>query len=401
MPSILGLPYDVLQHVFDELSGPDTLHLISSQKHLYSELIDDDHTWRRFCLPYGVADRKSFQDRSFRDIYGLFLHIYGPLLGLWCSDYPFRGNILQFRLLPDHQERDGEPVMVGDVWKFTFQPGQPSPHLPYYVEFVQIGFAPRTTQADSPANDVSITWHLRNEHESLSFLAQGGPWRRRFDGNALNNPSLHLIGPSDSTVQLRNYFAHPITNPEFPETPITPWYDSTRRTPHLPVQSPPPILLTPPRWYNRSPAELRYISGAPKPFSIAFSPESASESFADLHHPNHELSDRYAMLQPRYFPLRTVVEVGVDPASAAWSANSLGGLWLGDYGPHGTECLFIEYDEAAGEVRAWKITGDTNVPRGVWSWCATVTHDAPFTDVSGVTFRGFEAQGRFAQHGYV
>jgi len=38
------------------------------------------------------------------------------------------------------------------------------------------------------------------------------------------------------------------------------------------------------------------------------------------------------------------------------------------YGPHGTEVLFLTYDETAKSVRAFKITGDENVPRGAQTW---------------------------------
>ena len=140
--SIAGLPYDVLQCVFAHISAVDVLSFISSSRKLYYTLIDDDTTWRRFCVPYGISDTSAFLGRSFRLIYGRLLHRYGPLLGLWCSDYPFRGNIIEFRLLPDDRLRMGEPTIVGDVWSFSVDAGSPHPHFPSYTEFVQIGFTP-------------------------------------------------------------------------------------------------------------------------------------------------------------------------------------------------------------------------------------------------------------------
>ncbi|TBU46866.1 hypothetical protein BD309DRAFT_988482 [Dichomitus squalens] len=78
----------------------------------------------------------------------------------------------------------------------------------------------------------------------------------------------------------------------------------------------------------------------------------------------HPLSSPYSVIVPRYYPLRTVMQEGEDPASQNWRPENLVGLWLGDYGPHGTECLFLEHNVADSMIRAWKITGDVNVPRG-------------------------------------
>jgi hypothetical protein len=62
-------------------------------------------------------------------------------------------------------------------------------------------------------------------------------------------------------------------------------------------------------------------------------------------------------------------------ADFKFDASPLAGLWLGDYGPHGTEVLYMDVD-ASGiteegdrpRLRATKITGDFNVPRGVQTW---------------------------------
>lgn len=67
-----------------------------------------------------------------------------------------------------------------------------------------------------------------------------------------------------------------------------------------------------------------------------------------------------------------------DPASEAWHPRTLTGLWLGAYDTHGTEVLYIEYNEASCEIQAWKVTGDCNVPRGAITWrfaCAVKTLD--------------------------
>lgn len=96
MPSVLDLPYDVLREIFTGLSAVHVLQFLCTSRKLYYPLIDDDSTWYHFCAPYGITDTDLFRKRSFRIIYGRLLHRYGALLGLWCSDYPFRGNIVQF-----------------------------------------------------------------------------------------------------------------------------------------------------------------------------------------------------------------------------------------------------------------------------------------------------------------
>ena len=125
---------------------------------------------------------------------------------------------------------------------------------------------------------------------------------------------------------------------------------------------------------------MRYVEGAPKPASIAFFPPARNDSpvyMPELHNPMHPLSGPYAAIRPRYYPLRAPAREGVDPAASEWTPDSLEGLWLGDYGPHGTECLFVEHDAAEAMVRAWKITGDENVPRGALSWEANMGKTCP------------------------
>ena len=71
---------------------------------------------------------------------------------------------------------------------------------------------------------------------------------------------------------------------------------------------------------------------------------------------------------PRYYPLRNDIRQGFNCHADQWTPESLVGLWLGWYGPHGTECLFVDYHEGKKLLRGIKITGDENVPRGVPSW---------------------------------
>jgi hypothetical protein len=99
-----------------------------------------------------------------------------------------------------------------------------------------------------------------------------------------------------------------------------------------------------------------------------------------------------ALLGPtRYYPLTSSASRPPPRGTQLWTppahglarehsefkfdASPLAGLWLGDYGPHGTEVLYMDVD-ASGiteegdrpRLRATKITGDFNVPRGVQTW---------------------------------
>ena len=402
--SIAGLPYDVLQCVFAHISAVDVLSFISSSRKLYYTLIDDDTTWRRFCVPYGISDTSAFLGRSFRLIYGRLLHRYGPLLGLWCSDYPFKGNIIEFRLLPDDRLRMGEPTIVGDVWSFPVDAGSPHPHFPSYTEFVQIGFTPRKKITPKTANDVHVSWHLHSDGDA-GFLVRNGmlpPWLRVDGDSRMGTPSLHVIAPSNTTLELSDYLQHPLHSPEFPESTSTAWYDAERGVPRLRQEGVPPVL-TQRRWFQSG--DVHYVEGAPKPASIAIFPPPLDGLSAirlpDLHNPMHPLSSPYSVIIPRYYPLRTTVQEGEDPTSSQWRPESLVGLWLGDYGPHGTECLFLEHDAVDSMVRAWKITGDVNVPRGACTWHAFLREEAPWTDSSGREMRAYSGEGRIAQHGFM
>lgn len=68
---------------------------------------------------------------------------------------------------------------------------------------------------------------------------------------------------------------------------------------------------------------------------------------------------------PRYYALR---HPKPPPASSLWQPTVLNGLWLSANGPNGTQVLFLDYDEMTKSIRAHKITGDAEVPRGVQTW---------------------------------
>ncbi|PIL24524.1 hypothetical protein GSI_14280 [Ganoderma sinense ZZ0214-1] len=204
------------------------------------------------------------------------------------------------------------------------------------------------------------------------------------------------------TLALTAYFQFPLESPEFPESTSLPWYDAERGVPRLPHEGPPQILQM--QYGPMRSGKLCYVQGVPKPASISIFPppdEQSEGRLPDPNNPMHPLSSPHSAIVPRYYPLRTIVREAQDPASRDWRSESLVGLWLGDYGMHGTECLFLEHDVEEGMIRAWKITGDANVPRGACSWHAFLRQESPGTDETGREVRAYVGQGRIAHHGFI
>ncbi|KAI0374621.1 hypothetical protein BV20DRAFT_960758 [Pilatotrama ljubarskyi] len=399
MPSVLDLPYDVLREIFSRLSAVEVLHFLCISRKLYYPLIDDDSTWYIFCARYGIKDTSTFRRRSFRTIYGRLLHRYGPLLGLWCSDYPCHGNIIEFRIVPDNWLRRGEPIIIGEVWEFdTNKSKAPRPYQPTYTEFMQIGFVPWKKSTPATANDVHISWHLRSERD-LGFLVHNGlppPWVRMDGDGRLATPSLKVIAPTSLTFEVEAQYNERLVQPEMLAS--APWYDPDRGVPRLPQERGPPVVeQTRYSWIYSPP--ITYVHGAQKPASIAFlppPPRQESDVRIPIHNPRLPHTRDFSDLVPCYFPLRYPTQEGDDPASPDWRPESLVGLWLGDYGPHGTECLYLEHDAAESALRAWKIIGDVHVPRGACSWDADLR--VPLSNLSPK--RAYGGLGTLAQRGF-
>ncbi|KAL1937627.1 hypothetical protein VTO73DRAFT_13013 [Trametes versicolor] len=403
MPSVLDLPYDVLREIFTGLSAVHVLQFLRTSRKLYYPLIDDDSTWYHFCAPYGITDTDLFRKRSFRIIYGRLLHRYGALLGLWCSDYPFRGNIVQFRIVPDRWLRRGEPIIVGEVWEFTHADQDAAgqrPEYPKYIEFMQIGFVPWKKSTPKTANDVQVSWHIRSER-NLGFLVHNGippPWVRMDGDGRLATPSFHVIAPSNMTIASSTRPDHLIGTPDIVSS--SPWYDSDRGLPPFSQEGPPAIIESKDTWYHRR--TLHYVPGVEKPASVAFFPppygQASDVRLPDLHNPTCGYGTGYKDIVPRYYPVCFPAQAGHHPASPQWTPDSVVGVWLGDYGTNGTECLYLEHHAGEGMLRAWKLTGDVNVPRGACSWAANLQLPLSDTELKG---RAFAGQGTTAQHGII
>ncbi|GJE98962.1 F-box only protein 31 [Phanerochaete sordida] len=359
------LPYDLIRIITYSLDGSDIAHLLSACRSLHT-LIDDEGIWLEQCSRYKLTDRAVFDNATYREIYTLVLHTYGPLLGLWASDHPYRGSIIEFRY------DAGYKGIVGEVWRFWIRQSVfdsinslHMPKLPEYFAFFSVALPARHAPRQAVLN-----WHIH--HNGVEYF---GPADDFF-----TVPTMHVLSETDQS-QFIHYHAGTCRLPDFPDPAHTAWYDATRGVPRLPVESSPASAAL--RSDPIPSAAFLYIGPGPtpKPRALAFAaaPPGVPELFA-LHEPRLQVQDlrgfdlggREARRGPpvprRFYPLRCAVLPGDEPGDERWDARSLAGVWLGAYASHGTEVLYVDVDERGEAVRALKLTGDLNVPRGVVTW---------------------------------
>ncbi|KAA1470746.1 hypothetical protein DENSPDRAFT_836622 [Dentipellis sp. KUC8613] len=361
------LNYDVLLAICHYLAGDDVAHLLSTCHALHPHYRHDT-TWRQLCQPYGLKDISSSEVwNSFYDAYTQVLHRYGALVGVWASDHPYRGNVLEFRL----DVKSG--CLIGEIWYFgneAFHPllNMQVPRLPQYRTVFRIGFDDDSGQTYiAPKVYPSQNWADDTSHEIFV-------------------PSLHLLAETYEEVVLYHPSFPKSPLPQFP-APGSRWYDHERGLPPMDVEPSPNsslVMTAPPSSLPPHGAVSMAPGRTLKPAALCIVPPSLLDPehmyeprflLTDFRHvradgsPMRDYTARTCTgFYPRYYPLRMPVYEGLDPADEDWDPSSLEGLWLGAYGPHGTEVLSVEYDPLDQEVRAWKITGDINVPRGAQTW---------------------------------
>lgn len=359
------LPYDILRILFRLLSGAEVAHVLITCKSLYA-LMEDDAIWQEQCAHYKLTDRAIFNDISYHEIFTLVLHAYGPLLGLWASDHPYKGSIIEFRY-----DREYKGI-VGEVWRFwtrhTIADSITNWHMPKSPEYFTF-FSISLPAAHTPKRPV-INWHMH--HNGAEYF---GP-----SNDFLVVPTVHVLSETNESQYL-HYHAGACCLPDFPDPDFLAWYDTARGLPrlkvdHSPVSSTHSTGLIPH-------AAFLYMSPTTvtKPAAVVFyPPEPGRPDIFTMHEPRLQVQDlrnfdlggdeplRGSSFYRRFYPLRFPVLDGDDPADEKWRPASLEGIWLGAYASHGTEVLYIYFDEAAQAVRALKITGDLNVPRGVLTW---------------------------------
>ena len=364
-PPIAKLPFDIIHLLLDFAPIVDLVNLCSTCKALRLHL-SNDSIWKRASAPHGIRDFAHFGRASPYVVYTQLLHPYAALVGLWASDHPFRGNVLEFRLTAgDEHELGG---IIGELW--SFQAPEPSaqeePLPPTYVRAVKIGFdAVSVYEGDTEDEDGPPK---RPYRPHVRVMCDGGP-----SAKALRHPASLIVRPDSCSRHRIQFYRQTIDLPEFPML-NSPWYDDSPRHLRLPLAAKEPQLdqsgiinIYP---AARLPAIWVSPSVTPKPSALSFLCSRAPEkcACAALHVPSipfANLDER----PPRYYPLKRTILPGVDPRSSAWTLQSMEGLWYGSYGPHGTEFLYLAWMDAhEGQLVATKITGDVNVPRGWVSW---------------------------------
>ncbi|KAH9848838.1 hypothetical protein C2E23DRAFT_870950 [Lenzites betulinus] len=366
--SVVHLPYDILVDILLLLQAPDLVSLLCSCRAFHA-LVNDQSTWRSLSIRYGLQNIEHFGGRSWYTIYTRLLHTYGPMLGLWAGDHPYTGRVIETR------------GIVVEMWRFRVpQPEDPDgpemAELPTYTKLATVDFTATKTPYGLPT--VKCCCDKRRASHRAWF---------------------ELMSPSRSGFFLhtrRGQYPHP----DFPSTECSSWVDGYRypRLPHTTSSDVDQAPLLPP--HPRIP--MVYTAPTPhcKPAAVIL---FCDQGCIDRARPFLGFED-ISESRPRFYPLRHAVAVHIDPISSDWTPASLEGVWLGSHGPHGTECLYLDVVGHSATLRAWKITGDENVPRGALSWRANVESPLVLVGarrefVEGCRF--FEGAGITSGRGYM
>ncbi len=88
------LPFDIIHTLVDLSAVGDLINFCSTCKALHHHLANDP-LWKRLCASYGLRDFTHFSAISPFTIYTKLVYRYGPILGFWANDHPFRGHGVQ------------------------------------------------------------------------------------------------------------------------------------------------------------------------------------------------------------------------------------------------------------------------------------------------------------------
>lgn len=388
--SIADLPYDVLLHILRFLSSVDLVRLLSCSRSLYA-LVSEESIWRSLSALYGLHDIEHFGGRSWYTLYTRLLRPYGPMIGLWAGDHPYTGGVLDVRLHPGDRHIPGGIVI--DMWQFRLlQPedldGPEKPERPFRIPLVRIDFSRTSTPHESPFVRCCCN--------------------RRLDSTQ-HSASIEVMSATNQGHFLRTRHGSYV-HPDFPSSESHGWLDE--REPRYPLLRCRPSLVedqTPQisQLRPRIPTVFTAPTTYRKPKAITIQcPHGCVERIRPF------LGfDDVVPSAPRYYPLRLDVHPEVHPISPDWHPRLLVGLWLGSHGPHGTECLYFDWDSSLSILRAWKITGDENVPRGALSWEVNTADPYPMSQVSpcaleqGIDdltrYRLFGGTGTISARGYL
>ncbi|KAI0335114.1 hypothetical protein GY45DRAFT_1294124 [Cubamyces sp. BRFM 1775] len=361
--SAAQLPFDIVHTLLDYTTIIDLVNFCSTCKALRAHLRSES-IWRRACVPYGLRDFTYFGGQSAYTIYTQLLHPYAALVGLWASDSPFYGKVIEFRLFMGNEDEQGG--IIGEAWTFPTRSPPDTPTPPSYTRVLKLSFDDDNDEDSSESSQCG---------SSSTAIPKIAPVRIFCD--SLSPPSRHCSSlirlsatPLGKFLQLHR---KKVNLPDFPPH-ISPWYDRDRGLPRIPeipevTHHHREIIKIYPA--ARLPAVYIAPTAVMKPAAISIHcPRShvgcVCQSRLVTTLPYDNLDER----PPRYYPLRNLILPGTDPDSADWSVHDLDGIWYGSYGPNGTECIYLAHNDEHDTIEATKITGDLNVPRGCVSWIA-------------------------------
>ncbi|KAH8091049.1 cytochrome P450 [Cristinia sonorae] len=407
-----SIPVELLYHIFRYISVSDIVNVLSVSS-FYRPLVADETIWRDLCSRYGVHDLTSLRihdpNRSYFTVYTQLLHAYGPLLGLWASDNPFQGNVIEFRVVTESREVGWEGI-VGEVWRFpSFER---MPMQPDYYEFLRIGFP-------TPSDGVEVEESSMSLRFTQVIHSNSGTFHNTTSLYQVSPSCLHLNAPHKQAFYLCDgppYKSHkPSLHPRFPPPALKDlWYDPARLprlTPHYTRLTDLQKFLRKVRWniLTMNDEHILYFAPAnrgttPQPASITIVPPYAEEELYDsLLSPQRdssvidireEVPKAFTKSGARsfvghYFSLPNVPRPPCIQEPSEETTNpdnqpsthedpdfrSLEGLWLGAYSSDGTTVLYLKWNQGSDELEAWKVTGGYSVPRGALSW--TVHNSRP------------------------
>ncbi|TCD65930.1 hypothetical protein EIP91_001998 [Steccherinum ochraceum] len=394
------IPFELVLQILSFLACDDILSFFATCRS-YRQLMSNESVWHELCGRFGVHDLAPFRlhdpNRTFKTVYTELLHAYGPLLGIWASNYPFVGNVIEFRVVAKEQNAGWEGI-VGEVWHFPRDVGDSmsAPSAPDYHEFLRIELL---SSVDSGTNGrlTRFLWKWHNTDED--GLPTTGTMLANPSDNPLilNGPNEHQFYVFDSrepdSVSMHPEFPPLHLRADTPSHPRVKFRDMKSFTVHMatPQALPTGLLYVAPAssFVSAEPETMPAI--VPHSLHLNLPPDSAESALIQSLLSPPYLQDFLGALgmvgfgfgdgasppssslySGRYFPLKLPT-----PSRAAERSDhpdrgvpprELTGLWLGFYETHGTEVLSLHYVEESGEIQAWKVTGDVHVPRGVVSW---------------------------------
>jgi hypothetical protein len=398
------LPFELHLRIFDVLDVSDILAVLSTC-HELAAFARNERIFAALCARYDVRDISRFAapHDSYYAVYTRLVHAYGPLCGLWASDAPFTGSIIQIRYTPGGDVlKKGRPEIlppgiIGEKWTFQSHiddilaalhsthpiirpsPGglrESTPHIAFHIGFHEdlAGEMMNATRAASKMDQVIIPYAtvmccqrgLHRQHDVTLSLPTSV--RRQILLRFMQIPDTlsHQAFPPDNASWLRPGPAFATTGSlvahgaGYSYAQQQDFIRALRRTGRN-------------TWYQeteepRSEQPLQYLC-----MLCECSDIDADNPVA------HSL-----VVPDRYFPIRdchghqSALEldpIGMQGRNAEdFDSQAFTGLWLGDFGTSGTEVLWLEVEPPVAHfvssptVRASKVTGDMHVPRGAHTW---------------------------------